>query len=428
MAFILLLIYIVFVIIRPQEYLKSLEDVPILLYLIVVTMGVWFLTVKKDFSIPQPILVTGFFASVIISIMLSGWMGGGWLAFQQFFPVWILFIMMSMTITTLSKVKLTMDVIAYSALVVAIHSIEQHHIGVSWTGLELATDIDGRIRYLGIFNDPNDLGVLFVTTLPFIGAWQSREVGWPRRVMNFIMLGIMVYAIYLTDSRGAMLAALLILAMHLSTVYGRVKTAVAGGIAMVLLSFVKTRLDKLDAGEQSAFERIEAWYQGIQMLKSNPLFGVGFKQFQEHHERTAHNSFILVFAETGLIGFFFWLSIVLVSFYLLIRLTSLDEDQACQENDPDKKALWLDYKKTGWLLLMSLSGYVAGAFFLSRSYDTFFYIVFGLVAGYSLALQREFSWVPKVNILDRVDKFAFATIGGVVFAYFLVRLLLVMGG
>ncbi len=428
MAFLLILIYIVFVIIRPQEYLQSLENIPVLLYLIVLTMGVWFLTVKKDFSIPQPILVTGFFAAVVISIMLSGWMGGGWWAFQQFFPVWILFIMMSMTITTLPKIRLTMDVIAYSGLVVAIHSIEQYHFGVSWTGLELATDIDGRIRYLGIFNDPNDLGVLFVTTLPFIGSWQSRARNGLMRTLSFILLGVMIYAIYLTDSRGAMLASLLILAMHFSTVYGRVKTAIAGGVAMVILSAVKSRLEKLDASEKSAFERIEAWYQGIQMLKSNPLFGVGFGQFQEHHERTAHNSFVLVFAETGLIGFFFWLGLVLISFYLLIQVSNIDDEEALQDSDEDKADLWQEYKKTGWLLLMSLSGYVVGAFFLSRSYDTYFYIIFGLIAGYCLGAQRAFSWIPKIRVMDRVDKFAFATLGGVVFAYFLVRLLLVMGG
>jgi hypothetical protein len=41
-----------------------------------------------------------------------------------------------------------------------------------------------------------------------------------------------------------------------------------------------------------------------------PVFGVSYNSFTDHHERTTHNSFVLCFAELGLLGYFTWLALV----------------------------------------------------------------------------------------------------------------------
>ena len=48
------------------------------------------------------------------------------------------------------------------------------------------------------------------------------------------------------------------------------------------------------------------WGAGLQMLKSHPLFGVGFGNFADHAGLTAHNSIVVCAAELGLFGLYFW--------------------------------------------------------------------------------------------------------------------------
>ncbi len=57
-----------------------------------------------------------------------------------------------------------MAVIVMCSVVLAVHGIEQARSGIGWTGVPIGED--GRIQYVGIFNDPNDLGLLFVAALP----------------------------------------------------------------------------------------------------------------------------------------------------------------------------------------------------------------------------------------------------------------------
>ncbi len=65
--------------------------------------------------------------------------------------------------------------------------------------------------------------------------------------------------------------------------------------------------------DESASERLVAWTEGLEMLKAQPILGVGYGQFLDHHTLTAHNSLVLCFAETGLLGCFFWVGLFVVT-------------------------------------------------------------------------------------------------------------------
>ncbi len=73
--------------------------------------------------------------------------------------------------------------------------------------------------------------------------------------------------------------------------------AIAG---LILLG--PSRAQAMDSQENSAQSRIEAWGEGLRMLKSRPLFGVGYGRFTEYHHRVAHNSLVQTAAELGLFG------------------------------------------------------------------------------------------------------------------------------
>jgi hypothetical protein len=120
--------------------------------------------------------------------------------------------------------------------------------------------------------------------------------------------------------------------------------------------------------EESAAGRLDAWSEGIDMYRSNPVLGVGFHNFVEHHERTAHNSFVLCFAELGTVGYFFWLGL------LTVPILQLKQVSHCIPNDLDGGPL-RPYPR---VLLASFSGILVAAVFLSRTYTPVLYLFVGL--------------------------------------------------
>ena len=85
-----------------------------------------------------------------------------------------------------------------------------------------------------------------------------------------------------------------------------------GLLALIgVLMMLPSRLSELDAGESSAAGRVDAWYSGLEMFLQSPLFGIGPGLFADNNANlTAHNSFVLVMAEMGLVGYTIWLAFV----------------------------------------------------------------------------------------------------------------------
>ena len=109
---------------------------------------------------------------------------------------------------------------------------------------------------------------------------------------------------------------------------------VAAAIAVpVLVAF--TRLAEVDAEEASAQGRVDAWYEGIQLLTEHPVFGVGWGMFSDYNfGLTAHNSVVLAMAELGLVGYTFWLALVGLSGWMIYRLAFPGRAPAPQPTRP----------------------------------------------------------------------------------------------
>lgn len=56
---------------------------------------------------------------------------------------------------------------------------------------------------------------------------------------------------------------------------------------------------------------MEAWAVGIDLLKTHPIFGVGFMRFGEYFFITAHNTIVVCAAELGMFGLFWWVMFVI---------------------------------------------------------------------------------------------------------------------
>ena len=147
------------------------------------------------------------------------------------------------------------------------------------------------------------------------------------------------------------------------------------------------------------------------MLKARPLLGVGQGQFLEYHTLTAHNSFVLCFAETGLIGYFFWLGLLVITYTQLQSLTQLSDKEP------------FDRELKGWArrLQLSMVGFLTAAFFLSRTFVPMLYLVLGLSVAL-IVIARNANSVVETRSAYRLGAILLASeVGSILLIYALIK-------
>jgi O-antigen ligase len=447
LLFILTVIYTALLITRPHEFVPALANSPLLQILILVMFGVWLCTPNKGTDLPQFRALPFFLIFVWLSLGAAGWWGGIVDALQKMLPVIFLFIAISGCVRTVSELRQYALVIIACACVLVFHGHLQVTTGVGWTQQPM---IEGRITYSGIFNDPNDMGLLIVVSIAlsiyFLRTCTARLARW----LMLAALGWLLYGVYLTDSRGTMLATMFVVALELWRAYGRTVVLTLGAIAVpVLIAF--TRLAALNAEEESAENRVEAWYDGIQYLTSHPIFGVGWGMFGDMHGMTAHNSIVLAMAELGLPGYVFWLAFVFLSGMMIYRVaypsmpnphhtpasrqadvTSLGKRRAVRAQRVKKSATLEMSQPTveevnrtaARYVAFAAAGFAVGAFFLSQSYKAMLFIVCGLIVGRYLGMREAGLAVPEFRLGNMLPQVIGVSLASIVGMWLLVRILL----
>lgn len=414
----LILLYLVLTIVRPQDYMPALAGVPLLPVVLVLAFLCWMGSSGKTWAAPQFLLLPAFLVVLMISQVTNGWPGGTLAELAEFGPTVIAFFVFAACCTTRPRVTVAMAVFVLCSTVLALHGVEQFRTGIGWTGMPMTED--GRIQYVGIFNDPNDLGLLFATTLPMAFFLRHRSRGL-LRLFWLACATLLLYGTYLTDSRGAMLAVLVVAGIYVWHRRGALTAGTLGLTGLICMQALSSRMQELDAGEESAHGRVEAWYEGMHMFFDHPLFGVGRGNFTEYNDLTAHNSFVLVLAEAGFVGFMLWLAFVGYSFWMMRVIlrhqpdpTSTAEQAAeCQDDRAMAMTLWL-----------ALWGLFAAAFFLSRSYMIVLYLVLAMVTGYYVGARQRHPSLPPFTLADGWWRWVPTAMGSVVGMYVLVAVLM----
>ncbi len=406
--FVYLLAYLCVLYIRPHEFLLVFRGVPLQPALLAVAFLFWLTRQPKSFTAPQFYLVPLLAFIMSFSVLLTGWVGGALITLEDFLPVVLLFFMISTSLDSVGKFRSTFFVLTACATFMAFHGIKQAQTGVGFTGAET---IDGRITYLGFLGDPNDLSMYFLMTLPLCMylALSSKSV--LLRYLYLIGAGTIIYGVYLSGSRGAFLGLATMLAFYFYRRHGITKSMLLIPIALIFLAALAPgRMLNISSDEESAAGRVEAWGAGIEMLKSSPLFGVGKGNFTDHHNLTAHNSFVLALAELGLIGYFVWFANVGLTLLMnwkvahLVADTPSAETKISQVNSTRARLGRASLAKTSTLLgqgpittlshsdadkianalLYASIGGIVCTLFLSRSYTPLLYAHFALIVGCSI--------------------------------------------
>jgi O-antigen ligase len=410
--------YLALVIIRPQEYVPALASLPLLAIAISAAFVIWVFKPGKSFSVPQYLLVAGFFVATIFSRLAMPWLYGAWLAIADLGPSLALFVVFAKLAEEPRPLEGLLKVFCLCALVLAVHGFDQFANGVGWTGQELDTRSGGnRIQYIGVFSDPNDLGMLFVMCVPLclylgtLGGVLAKTLWWTGSAL-------LTVGIYLTNSRGALLALFCTVALWSSKRVGKVAAA---AVCVLLLPLVVagTRLTGgIDVEEESAAGRVDAWYTALQVWEHNPLFGVGYGQFVDYNSLTAHNSWLLALAETGLFGYVLWFSATTLSMVMLWKIASTPPSAP-------EGSLTSHDRNLAAALFWSSCGMLIAALFLSRSYNQLFFLFWAWSAGHYTGARRRDPTLPAFELKRLAAPWFGLTVASILGAFVIVRILLI---
>jgi hypothetical protein len=270
---------------------------------------------------------------------------------------------------------------------------------------------EGRVRYRGALNDPNELALTLGVGLPFAFAFFERKRSLGRLCLLALTLTLVGLCVFMTKSRGGQLVFLTVLGVYFYKRYGARGLLVGGVFAAPLLLFGGGGRGDADASSQ---ERLEMMHAALDLLRWYPGRGVGYGQILEYNPLTAHNSYALAGAEGGFPGLVLWTSMIYVSFKVVVTILRRYANDA----GAAVARVW------ALALFASLAGMSVGVFFLSFCYNVVFWIYIGLVGGlYQAARAHD----PELEVrIDRNDLFRLVVIDvvivGVIYVYTTLKL------
>jgi O-antigen ligase len=356
-------LYLSVLYIRPAEIVPRLETVPLVDWLTIasalIMVGTMFVRPRRIALSVMDGYVALFWVAIVVSNLAWGWFGGAYKGVMDFMPVAFFYILVRVAIDTPERLRGFAHVFVFLNVFLAVNGIVQYHTGYG-LGDVTTVGLENRIRGTGIFNDPNDLGMTLVMAVPLLlwVVFESNRPFWHKVLAIVLSIPIMT-AITYTSSRGAMLGLCTVATVFALRRFKMIPALTFGALAVSAVMLLgPSRAQAMNSQENSAQSRIEAWGQGLMMLKSKPVFGVGYSRFTEFHRKVAHNSFVQTAAELGLFG-----ALVFVAMYdNLFRILNRGRLGAAALPAPVLSASWMN------AMIASAAGMIVCGFFLSRQY------------------------------------------------------------
>lgn len=266
----------------------------------------------------------------------------------------------------------------------------------------------GRLGNL-VYYDSNDFALLMMASMPIAVFFLSRHSRFRSVVFPPLSLGLFVLMLMQSGSRGGFLAFMAVM-LYMLLRYRAIPRStrigtVVFGLGMLMLvaneaywtqmkTLLKPKEDYNWAGQQYG-GRVEVWKRGVSYMLQRPILGVGARAFpqaegtlspigREFAARgwgfkwsAAHNSFVEIGAEAGIIGLGLFLAILFHAFRTLVAIQRMRDPPAT----PRERA----FAQT---LIACLIGYMVAGFFLSAEYFAYLYVLLGM----TMALQKVTRW------------------------------------
>lgn len=251
--------------------------------------------------------------------------------------------------------------------------------------------VQGRLAFGEMF-DPNDLSYFIISFLPFNFFFLKKENPAYMRILSIINLGMGCITVLMTGSRGGFVGLIVVFIVLLFSKISAVKFSHKVIFLILCLALAAYKAPSIDFQRLSTvfspqddynlsdeYGRKEIWKAGIILMATHPLTGVGLNCFNMaigdyRQERgvlprwqTAHNSFIQIGAETGILGFILF---ILMNVYTYKNFSFVA-----------KNGLSTDLVGIGTIARIGFIGNLVCSFFLSQAYSIYwvFFVVFSIV-------------------------------------------------
>lgn len=237
----------------------------------------------------------------------------------------------------------------------------------------------GRAGAYGMYDNHNDYSFIIIQSVPYFYMFWRRETKALRRMLLMAGLLACVTGIAMSLSRGGMMA--LVLEVVLIVVIGQegrrrlwlLPVIIVLGLGAISVQYARRAANQGEGytAEDAESSRIELWKAGWNMLKANPILGVGSRRFPEYSQqyydlsydqkgKVSHNTYIEVASTSGLLGF--------LSFVLM--LWRLIQDLRRERPDLSRKGI---IDSTRRATLIGLYAMVLRAFLDAKQHDWSFY-------------------------------------------------------
>lgn len=398
-----LVVYILLYIFKPADHISVLK--PFRVALVVSIIILLFVIISGKFKIAKglvPYLIIIYFALSFFSLINSTFIEFGSISITHLLKPVVLFFLIFCVLDNEEKIVKFITIFVYAVFADIFVSVLMFSEGK--LGYRLISFFEG------IGADTNEYGMHILMIIPFLIYFIESETKLLKKIFFIFFTILSCYALVRTYSRGTTIAAVVVFLMFALVRRKNKKFLFIMLILIIFLSIITPqkfwdRLDTITADSSEADgsinARLVALKHGMELIQDHMFFGVGFGSFRyasmqiadfgEDTRHVAHNTYLEICVETGLINLIAFLMVILIS----IRI--------CFSN---AKILNLHKVSTELIninqaLLMSLVVFCICVIFLSMRFDRFFYIVIALILciqeiAFNLQKKKKSEELPQV--------------------------------
>lgn len=394
MAYLLFLLANAALYIRPSELIPSLGNVQFYLALILAAMICSIRQLHNQLSIrtmiQQPInlCVIGVTIATATSHLSVGYLGGAARSFEAMAKVCMYYMTLVAVVNTPQRLRgFLLNSVCCSVFMISFSILDYHKFVEEWSGRadlweiknlerDLPDGVPRQLRHvpendtespdgntpwyfrlcgLGIFHDPNDMAQLIVMTGILCLYFMTDPKMTGIRYAWIPALGVCCYGLFLTHSRGGLLAGGVAMLAWMTTRYGGKVAAAIGALGVLAVPVALGRQGNIDLSGGTGQQRIQLWADGLNQLKTSRFFfGIGEGMYADVAGLVAHNSYVHAYVELGFIGGTLFLGCFFIPAFFMYRLVRTKQ----QIEDPELRRLmpYLAGMGAGWCMsMMSLS-------------------------------------------------------------------------
>ena len=274
-------------------------------YILAHRVDVWKVPVAKYFLI--------FLAVCFFSLFVSVDVFSGLMECLRFLSTFILYVLIWSLVDDEKKLRLFVKILIFSSLVPIAVGLFQIVFGSGQY-------ITGYIRIFGTFTHPNPFAFYLVIVLALILNLYFVVSRKKTKFALLVLAGLGLVCLAFTFTRTAWFGLFIVLFFMAFFRQIIILWPIMGVIILaVILSPLRARFQDLTTGENSWLHRLEIWKRGLEQLPAIPIIGLGIGSFiiMDPFGEIAHNDYVRLLFELGIIGLTAYLFLFFATGYRL---------------------------------------------------------------------------------------------------------------